>query len=211
MPAGILRSRFAAYDILAMASTPTTGEVTRLLSQLRGGDHDALDRLFPLVYQELRRAAERALRREAGGHTLQPTALVHEAYLKLAGGPLESANRAHFLGIVARAMRQVLVDHARRRRAAKRGGGEAAMSLSEADGAWTVRPDELVGLDEALDRLGARNDRLRRVVELRFFGGLTEDETAVALGVTTRTVQRDWAKARAWLHKELAGQPDPDA
>ncbi len=188
-----------------MASTSPTGEVTRLLGQLRGGDRDALDRLFPLVYQELRYAAERALRREAGGHTLQPTALVHEAYLKLAGGPLESANRAHFLGIAARAMRQVLVDHARRRRAAKRGGGEAAMSLSEADVAWSVRPDELLGLDEALDRLAQRNDRLRRVVELRFFGGLTEDEAAVALGVTTRTVQRDWAKARAWLHKELAG------
>lgn len=185
-----------------------TGQVSRLLDQLRGGDREALDRLFPLVYQELRDAADRVLRREARGHTLQPTALVHEAYLKLAGGPIGSENRAHFLGIAARAMRQVLVDHARRRRAAKRGGGETAVSLSEADGKWDLQSEDLLALDEALERLAAHSDRLRQVVELRFFGGLTEEEAATVLGVTSRTVQRDWAKARAWLHKELTAGPD---
>jgi RNA polymerase sigma factor (TIGR02999 family) len=195
-----------------MPTSSIPGEVTRLLDQLRGGDRTALDRLFPLVYQELRLAADRVLRREAPGHTLQPTALVHETFLKLAGGPVSSENRAHFLGIAARAMRQVLVDHARRRRAAKRGGGDVAVSLSEADGAWNVQSDELVALDEALDRLGEHSERLRRVVELRFFGGLTEEETAQTLGVTTRTIQRDWSKARAWLHKELAaGRSDREA
>lgn len=188
------------------------GEVTQLLDQLRGGNNQALDRLFPLVYQELRLAADRVLRREASGHTLQPTALVHEAYLKLASGPVASQNRAHFLGIAARAMRQVLVDHARRRRAAKRGGGEAAVSLSEADGALNIQSDDILALDEALERLGEQNPRLRQVVELRFFGGLTEEETAETLGVTARTVQRDWAKARAWLYKELAAsRNDPEA
>lgn len=182
----------------------TSDEVTRLLDQLRGGDREALDRLFPLVYQELRQAADRVLRREARGHTLQPTALVHEAYLKLAGAPIGSENRAHFLGIAARAMRQVLVDHARRRRAAKRGGGEAAVSLADADGAIDLQSDELLALDEALTRLAKESDRLRQVVELRFFGGLTEEEIATTLDVTTRTIQRDWVKARAWLHKELA-------
>ncbi|HEX9892732.1 MAG TPA: ECF-type sigma factor [Gemmatimonadales bacterium] len=195
-----------------MPTSSIPGEVTRLLDQLRGGDRTALDRLFPLVYQELRLAADRVLRREAPGHTLQPTALVHETFLKLAGGPVSSENRAHFLGIAARAMRQVLVDHARRRRAAKRGGGDVAVSLSEADGAWDVQSDELVALDEALERLGEHSERLRRVVELRFFGGLTEEETAQTLGVTTRTIQRDWSKARAWLHKELAaGRSDREA
>ena len=188
---------------------PTSGEVTQLLDQLRGGDREALDRLFPLVYQELRQAADRVLRREIRGHTLQPTALVHEAYLKLAGGPIGSENRAHFLGIAARAMRQVLVDHARRRRAAKRGGGEAAVSLSDADGAIDVQSDELLALDEALNRLAGESDRLRQVVELRFFGGLTEEEIATTMGVTTRTIQRDWVKARAWLHKELASGRGP--
>lgn len=186
------------------------GEVTRLLGQLREGDREALDQLLPLVYSELRQAADRVLRGETPGHTLQPTALVHEAYLKLASGPVASENRAHFLGIAARAMRQVLVDHARRRRAVKRGKGEIAVSLSEADGALSVQSDELLALDEALNQLGERSDRLRKVVELRFFGGLTEEETAQVLGVTSRTVQRDWAKARAWLHKELAAASESD-
>ena len=190
-------------------SSPS-GEVTRLLGQLREGDREALDRLLPLVYSELRQAADRVLRGETPGHTLQPTALVHEAYLKLASGPVASENRAHFLGIAARAMRQVLVDHARRRRAVKRGKGEIAVSLSEADGALSVQSDELLALDEALNRLGERSDRLRKVVELRFFGGLTEEETAQVLGVTSRTVQRDWAKARAWLHKELAAASEAE-
>jgi RNA polymerase sigma factor (TIGR02999 family) len=188
-----------------------SGEVTRLLGRLKVGDQDALDRLLPLVYEELRQAADRVLRRETPGHTLQPTALVHEAYLKLAAGPVASESRAHFLGIAARAMRQVLVDHARRRRAAKRGRGEIAVSLSEADGALNVQTDDLLALDDALERLGERSDRLRKVVELRFFGGLTEEEAAQALGVTSRTIQRDWAKARAWLHKELAAAASDDS
>jgi RNA polymerase sigma factor (TIGR02999 family) len=187
------------------------GQVTQLLQAYESGDQSAFDRLVPLVYAELRRMARRQLRRGARGVTLDTTALVHEAYLKLAAGPVASESRAHFLGIAARAMRQVLVDHARRRRAAKRGRGEIAVSLSEADGALNVQTDDLLALDDALERLGERSDRLRKVVELRFFGGLTEEEAAQALGVTSRTIQRDWAKARAWLHKELAAASSDDS
>jgi RNA polymerase sigma factor (TIGR02999 family) len=183
----------------------TSGEVTRMLEQLRGGDPGAADRLLPLIYHDLRRAAGRALRREQPGHTLQATELVHEAYLRLAGGasgPWES--RSHFLAIAARAMRQVLVDHARRRHAAKRGGEWERITLGNAGLAGEASPDDLLALDAALDRLGTLEPRLRSVVEFRYFGGLTERETAEVLGVTERTVQRDWVKARAWLHKELA-------
>jgi RNA polymerase sigma-70 factor, ECF subfamily len=188
-----------------MVEGATSGEVTRMLEQLRGGDPGAADRLLPLIYHELRQAAGRALRREQPGHTLQATELAHEAYLRLAGaaaGPWES--RSHFLAVAARAMRQVLVDHARRRNAAKRGGGWERITLGSAAAASEVSPDELLALDDALERLGALEPRLRSVVEVRYFGGLTERETAEALGVTERTVQRDWARARAWLHKELA-------
>lgn len=179
-------------------------DVTRLLQQLHSGDVQALEQLYPLVYDELRRAALRALARERVAHTLQATELVHEAYLKLLG-PLhvDWQNRAHFLAVAARAMRQILVDHARRRHAEKRGGGMEHVTLGDAEADLSLPAEELLALDDALHRLEAVEPRLRRVVEYRFFGGLTEGEIAQVLGVTERTVQRDWVKARAWLHKEI--------
>jgi len=187
--------------------SPEHGVVTALLARARAGDAAAEGALLPLVYADLRRAAERLLRREKPGHTLQPTDLVHEAYLKLAGGQAADAvGRKHFVAIAARAMRQVLVDHARRRGAAKRGGG-LEVRVTNPEAALDVDLAELVALDDALTRLGERNPRLPRVVELRFFAGLTEEETAETLGVTPRTVQRDWVAARAWLHKELDASP----
>lgn len=187
---------------------PASGEVTRLLGALRAGEPDALDRLFPLVYAELRRAADHLLAREGAGHTLQPTALVHEVYIKLAGGaPPDASNRGHFIGLAARAMRQILVDQARRRKASKRGDGQVPVRITNAQVGVDMHLDEFLALDDALNRLAGVNERLRQVVELRFFGGLTEDEVAATLGVTTRTAQRDWAKARAWLYKELYPAP----
>jgi RNA polymerase sigma factor (TIGR02999 family) len=177
------------------------GEVTRLLAAFRGGDEAALDCLFPLVYEELRLAARRQLARELPGNTLQPTALVHEAFLKLVGrGAPAAGDRKHFVAVAARAMRQVLVDHARHRRVADR---HAQYRITTEGTGIGVDLDELMALDEALTRLDALSPRLRQIVELRFFGGLTEDELAEHLGVTARTVQRDWAKARAYLHSEL--------
>lgn len=176
------------------------GEVTRLLAAADAGDASALDRLLPLVYDELRRIAEAQLRGERAGHTLQPTALVHETYLKLAGSDLPAASRAHFLAIAARAMRQALVDHARRRDRAKRGGGRRPVTLT--GGSWSEEMDldELLALDAALDELDARQ---RQVVECRFFAGMSEQEIADVLDVTPRTVRRDWVKARAWLYRRL--------
>jgi RNA polymerase sigma factor (TIGR02999 family) len=190
------------------AGSPAPGEVTRLLDALRGGDPGALDRLYPLVYTELRRAAAGLLRRERPGHTLQPTALVHEAYIKLADrAGADVRNRAHFFGVAARAMRQVLVDHARRRNAAKRGGGAVAVEVNSGLTDRALPFDELLALDDALERLGQVSHRLRQVVEYRFFGGLSEEEVAEVLGVTVRTAQRDWAKARAWLYAEVYSAP----
>jgi len=195
-----------------MADVTSPGYITGLLARADVGDSAALEELFPLVYGQLRVAAEYALRREATGHTLQATALVHEAYLKLVGGgPIPARNRAHFLGIAARAMRQILVDHARRRRASKRGGGARAATL-DIDPADPAAPaDDVIALDDALNRLSGVSDRLRKVVELRFFAGLSEEEIAETLGVTTRTVQRDWAKARAWLYREMYAADDREA
>lgn len=182
-----------------------TGEVTRLLEAARRGEDGALDRVVPLVYDELRRMAARQLRRERAGHTLHATALVHEAYLKLAsGGTVEAVDRGHFLAIAARAMRQVLVDHARRRNAEKRGGDWEQTTLSDGDKPLEFQPDELLALDRALDEL---DERQRQVVECRFFAAMEEEEIAVALGVSARTVRRDWVKARAWLYRSLYPQP----
>ena len=187
------------------ATGPAPGDVTVLLERLRAGDDDALPRLLPLVYDELRAAASRALAREQVGHTLQATDVVHEAFFKLAGGGrVASHDRTHFLAIAARAMRQVLVEHARRRSAGKRGGGAVHVTLGGSHDAPVVADEELLALDEALERLDAANPRLRALVEYRFFAGLTERETAEALGVGERTVQRDWTRARAWLHAQLA-------
>jgi RNA polymerase sigma-70 factor, ECF subfamily len=185
-----------------MTTEPPTGpgEVTRLLHAAVGGDREALDRLVPLVYEDLHRLAHRQLNREGGGHTLQTTGLVHEAYMKLSGGKVNAASRSHFLAIAARAMRQVLVDYARRRKAEKRGSGVAAVTLNDGEQGVDVSPDDLLVLDEVLEQLEPRQ---RQVVEFRFFGGMEEKDIAEALGISERTVRRDWVKARAWLYKAL--------
>lgn len=183
-----------------LGDTPL-GEVTRLLEAAEAGDGEAIDRLLPLVYEDLRRVAHRQLDREGGGHTLQTTALIHEAYLKLAGGGSVSAtSRAHFLAIAARAMRQVLVDYARRRKAAKRGGGVISVTLGDQAQPADASAEDLLALDDALQKLDPRQ---RQVIEYRFFGGMEENDIALVLGVSERTVRRDWVKARAWLYKSL--------
>jgi RNA polymerase sigma factor (TIGR02999 family) len=183
------------------------GEITELILESRGGSSEALDRLFPLVYEEMRRMAHRALQRERASHTLNTTALVHEAYLRLVDQERAGWNdRAHFLAIAATAMRRILVDYARRQKRLKRGGERRPVTLDEAMLVADQRADTLLALDEALASLGAMNERLSRVVECRFFAGLTTEETAAALQVTTRTVERDWQKARAWLYLRLEDQ-----
>lgn len=179
-------------------------DVTDLLARWHRGDRDAFAELMPLVYGELRRLAEHYMRLEHADHTLQPTALVHEAYLRLVGSERQAFNnRVHFYGAAAQAMRRILVDHARRRRAQKRGDDPAMVSLESIGAGVDVRHD-LVALDEALTRLAAMAPRPAQVVELRFFGGLSIDETAAALGVAPATVKRHWAFARAWLHRSLS-------
>jgi RNA polymerase sigma factor (TIGR02999 family) len=177
------------------------GQVTQLLRAARAGDPGAIDQVIPLVYEELRLLARRQIRREFGDHGIQPTALVHEAYLKLVGGnAIHATDRSHFLRVAARAMRQVLVDDARQRNAAKRGEGWGVVTLNDGLASRSLDPDELLALNDALDRLP---ERQRQVVELRFFAGLDELEAATALGVTERTIRRDWTKARAWLNRWL--------
>lgn len=185
--------------------SPRPGAITELLDRARDGDLPAIEQLVPLVYAELRRIAARSLRRERPGHTLQATALVHEAYLRLFGDQrLSFQNRSHFLGIAARSMRQILVEHARARDAAKRGGERRRVTLDEAVAAIGAQEIDLLAVDEALDRLAAVNAQHARIVELRFFGGLTNEETAAALGVSPATVKRAWTVARAWLFRELS-------
>jgi RNA polymerase sigma factor (TIGR02999 family) len=187
----------------------TSGAVTELLLECRSDDR-AADRLFPLVYEELRRIAHRQLRRERTGHTLGTTALVHEAYLKLVDiTRVEWRDRVHFLSMAARAMRRILVDYARQHRAERRGGGVAPLALDEApELSVDAQAEELIALDEALTRLGELNPRLVHVVEHRFFAGMSEEESAEALAVTDRTVRRDWVKARGWLRQALGGAAD---
>jgi RNA polymerase sigma factor (TIGR02999 family) len=188
---------------------PAPGHVTTLLRQWKGGDDSALDRLLPLVYAELRRIAARHLRRERAGHSLQPTGLVHEAYLRLVASPgPEWQDRAHFFGVSARLMRQILVDHARARGAAKRGGAARRVTLTEGVEPAVVRDLDLLALDEALRRLEAMDPVQGRVVELRYFAGLSIEETAEVLGKSPATVNREWRMARAWLRREL-GPPRP--
>jgi RNA polymerase sigma factor (TIGR02999 family) len=183
----------------------TRESVTDLLALAAAGDRGALDRAFPLVYEELRRLAHRQLRRESDGHTLSTTALVHEAYLKLVDQSRgEWRDRAHFLAIAATAMRRILVDHARRHSAEKRGGADRPLPIDSVEQLpLDDRAEFLVDLDEALSRLAALDERQARIVECRFFGGYTEEETAETLGIGLRTVKRDWAKARSWLYQEL--------
>jgi RNA polymerase sigma factor (TIGR02999 family) len=180
-------------------------EITRLIGKMREGDGPALDRLMSIVYEELRRIAHRQLRHQRDGHTLNTTALVHEAYLKLVDQTcVACADRAHFFGIAARAMRQILVDHARKLATVKRGGRWRRVSFEEEVLGTEERAEIMLLLDEALSRLTSLDERLGRVVECRFFGGMTEEEVATALGLSDRTVRRDWLKARLWLYAELA-------
>lgn len=181
------------------------GDITRLLADLRGGNRDVHAQLIPLVYDELRRLAAHYMRQERTDHTLQPTALVHEAYLRLVEQrEVTWENRAHFFGVAANLMRRILVDHARSKRAEKRGGSVQRVTLDHALQYCEEKSDELIALDEALTRLATWDPRQCQIVELRFFGGLTEDETAAILGVSPRTVKRDWRVARIWLHGEIS-------
>jgi RNA polymerase sigma factor (TIGR02999 family) len=189
--------------------------VTRLLREARAGDGAALDRALPLVYDELRRIAGRLRRGGGSAETLNTTALVHEAYVKLAGGgPQDFRDRAHFLAVAATAMRHILIDHARARGAAKRGGGARPIELDELEavlagdtdtGFTDTKADALLELDRALDRLAERSERQMRIVECRFFAGMSIPETAEALAVSPATVKRGWTMAQAWLYRELAG------
>jgi RNA polymerase sigma factor (TIGR02999 family) len=184
----------------------TPSEVTRTFLRWREGDASALDALLPLVYDEMRRLAGSYLGREREGHTLQPTALAHEAYIRLIDQRSVSwQNRAHFMGLAAQTMRRILADHARRRGALKRGGGAARVSLEESEAAADPREVEIQELDTALEDLAKLEPRQARVIEMRFFGGLSIEESAEVLGVSPATVKRDWTLARAWLFRELRG------
>lgn len=179
--------------------------VTVLLLQHRSGDREALAQLFPIVYEHLRAIAHAHMSRESEGHTLCTTALVHEAYVKLVDPErIEWQDRQHFLSLASRAMRRILIDHARRHGSARRGSNPQRVDLDAVQIAVVERADALIALDDAMTRLAELNPRLSQVVEYRFFGGLTEVETAQALGLTDRTVRRDWIKARGWLHNEMA-------
>jgi RNA polymerase sigma factor (TIGR02999 family) len=188
---------------------PAAREITEALVALRHRAPGAMDRLLPLVYDDLRRVAHRQLRAEPTGHTLSATALVHEAYLRLVDqSRTEWQDRAQFFAVASRVMRRILIDYARRHRALRRGGEAgggrpARISLDQAEIPVAARADALIALDEALERLAVVDDRLARVVECRFFAGLTEVETAEALGISRRTVAREWAIARGWLYQEL--------
>lgn len=182
----------------------TSHDVTQLLLAWSDGDREALDELTPLVYRELKKLAESYLRRERAGHTLQPTALAHEAYIRLIDQQnVRWRNRAHFFGIAAQAMRRILVDHARARLAEKRGCGGAVVSLDEAIDVSERRADQLVALDEALKTLAELDSQKSRIVELRYFGGMTLEETAEVQGISRATVIREWRMAKAWLYGEL--------
>jgi RNA polymerase sigma factor (TIGR02999 family) len=193
-----------------MAQEPDPPDVTRLLREWQGGSAQARDSLIPLVYRELRTLASRYLARERRDHTLQTTALVHEAYLKLAGQRgVDWQNRAHFFGIAARLMRRILVDHARRDGRAKRGGGAPHLSLDDAHPPAAPAPLDAVdayALDQALSRLEELDPQQGRIVELRFFGGMTIEETAEVVGLSAATIKREWATAKAWLFRELMGE-----
>jgi RNA polymerase sigma factor (TIGR02999 family) len=187
-----------------MGSSPAK-DVTQLLVAWSNGDQTALDELIPLVYEELHRLAQRRLGRERLGHTLQPTALVHEAYLRLIDQKnVRWQNRAHFFAVAAQLMRRILVDYARRRHYAKREGGALRVTFDEAELVSKERAADVVALDDALTALATLDPRKSQIVELRFFGGLSIEETAEALGVSPGTVMRDWTLAKAWLQREIS-------
>jgi RNA polymerase sigma factor (TIGR02999 family) len=180
--------------------------ITELLVGYGRGDKESLDQLMPIVYDELRRQAARYLRHERPGNTLQTTALIHEAYVRLVDQRnVQWQNRAHFFGIAAQLMRRILVDHARTKKRAKRGGSDIRVSLGDATVAVKGQDLDVVALDEALERLAQIDAQQSRVVELRFFSGLTVEETAEVMGISNATVKRDWSMAKAWLHRELSG------
>jgi len=200
-PAGI------ASEGVRIAPMPAPGDVTELLSAWRGGDQNALERLIPIVYADLRRIAGRYMRSENDGHTLQATALVHEAFLRLTRERERTwENRAHFFGVSAQIMRNLLVDHARRVSRKKRGGDAVEIQLDVGAELSAVDPEELLALDAALQRLGEVDPRSSRIVELRYFVGLTNEEIAEVIGVSEKTVKREWSTAKAWLRAELRGQ-----
>ncbi len=187
-------------------NTPAPNEITQRLIAWSSGDATALDELIPAVYQELRRMADRYLRLENPGHTLQPTALVHEAYLRLIDQQyVDWQNRAHFFGVAAQMMRRILVDHARAKHREKRGGEAIRLSLDDVINLSHERAADLIALDEALNTLAAVDERKSHVVEMRYFGGLSVAETARAMGVSPDTVMRDWKMAKAWLYQEIKG------
>jgi RNA polymerase sigma-70 factor, ECF subfamily len=193
-------------------TAPKSHEVTQLLLAWSEGDQSALDRLMPLVYDELRRLAQSYMRRERTNHTLQTTALIHEAYLRLFDAEqVQLENRTHFFAVAARLMRQILVDFARAHGYQKRGGGARQISLDEALLIGQPRDEDLIALDEALSELARLDERKSRVVELRFFGGLTEAETAAVLEVAPETVRRDWRLAKSWLRLRLSGEQIDEA
>jgi RNA polymerase sigma factor (TIGR02999 family) len=185
--------------------TPQSNQVTRLLLDWSHGDKAALNQLMPLVYQELRKLASSYLRSERPDHTLQPTALIHEAYLRMIGGDMpEWQSRAHFFGVAARLMRQILVEHARTRHAAKRGGDQHKISLDDAPEVFAQSDAaELLALDYALTKLSSFDERRSRILEMRAFGGMSVEETAQALGISERTVKREMRLAQAWMRREL--------
>ncbi|MDX1997621.1 MAG: ECF-type sigma factor [Thermoanaerobaculia bacterium] len=195
---------------LSRETADAPGEITRLLDAHRQGDAGAFGELLPLVYDDLRRLARRQLGRGRPDAVLDTTGLVHELYLKLAGPRgFDSVNRGHFFHLAARAMRQVVIGYARKRSSAKRGGGRVETTLDDGHLAIAEDAERLLAVDAALARLGERDPRLVQVVECRFFAGLSESETAEALGTSLRTAQRDWNRARAWLREELAGASAP--
>lgn len=186
--------------------TRVSRQITALVADARLGDAGATAKLVPLLYAELRHIAAALMARERHAATLQPTALVHEAYLRLLGnGHVEWQSRAHFLGAAAQAMRRILIEHARKRLRLKRGGERDRVTLTDGQLQYDANPEQLLELERALLKLESRDREMARVVELRYFGGLTVEETAEVLGSSVRTVHRQWAGARAWLHRELAG------
>jgi len=192
-----------------VGAQPTS--VTELLIRARSGDASALANVFPLIYEELRGLAEQQLKREPDGHTLSPTALVHEAYMRLIDYTrLEWTGRAHFMAVASTAMRRILIDHARGQRSLKRGGKLRRISIDAIQLGTDDQVELLIAVDAALERLAEHHARQARVVECRFFGGMTEEETAEALGVGLRTVKRDWARAKGWLYRELTDGELPE-
>jgi len=186
-------------------SSDTGGEVTRLLGELGRGQKDAMNQLLPLVYDELHRLARSYFRRERGEHTLQPTALVHEAYLRLVDQKSPMDSRGHFLAVAATQMRRILLDYARKHKAARRGGGGQQVLLEDTMAIVAQRPVDMIALDASLRKLADLDPTQSQLVELRYFGGLSVEETAEVMGVSPATVKRNWSSARAFLHREMTG------